>query len=195
MIVKVDYFPNFTVVDRTFFWSCSCRSPENSIDSIETVYWYYSKYTYFIVVVVQLLSCVWLFMTAWTAAHQASLSFTISWSLLKWSPLSWWCHPTISSSVVPFSSCLQFFPTSVSFPMSWLFSSGGQCIGASASASVLPMNIQGWFPLRLTGLISLLPKGLPRVFSSPAIQKHQFFVIQLSLWSNSHIHTWLLEKP
>ena len=121
-----------------------------------------------IVVVVQLLSCVWLFMTAWTAAHQASLSFTISWSLPKWSPLSWWCHPTISSSVVPFSSCLQFFPTSVSFPMSWLFSSGGQCIGASASASVLPMNIQGWFPLRLTGLISCCPRDSQE--SSPALQ-------------------------
>ena len=138
----------------------------------------------YLVVVVQLLSCVWLFMTAWTAAHQASLSFTISWSLPKWSPLSWWCHPTISSSVVPFSSCLQFFPTSVSFPMSWLFSSGGQCIGASASVSVLPMNIQGWFPLRLTGLISVQSKWLSRVFFNTTVWKHQFFSTQPSLWSN-----------
>ena len=91
------------------------------------------------------------------------------------SPLSWWCHPTISSSVTPFSSCLQPFPASGSFPMSWLFASGGQSIGVSASASVLPMNIQGWFPLGLTRLISLLSKGLSRLFSSTTIQKHQFF--------------------
>ena len=109
-------------------------------------------------------------------------------------PLSRWCHPTISSSVVPFS-CLQFFPASGSFPMSWLFTSGGQSIGASVSASVLPMNIQGWFPLGLTGWISLLSKGLSRVFSSTAVQKHQFFDAQISSQSNSHIHTWLLEKP
>ena len=94
-------------------------------------------------------------------------------------PLSWWCHPmrwdAISCSVVPFSSCLQFFPASGSFPMSQLFTSGGQNIGASASASVLPMNIQGWFPLGLTGLISLQSKGLPRVFSNTTVQKHQSF--------------------
>ena len=86
-----------------------------------------------------------------------------------------WCHPTISSSVIPFSSHLQSFPASGSFPMRWLFTSGGQSIGISASASVLSMNIQGWFPLGLTGLISLLSKGLSRVFSSTAVQKHQFF--------------------
>ena len=107
-------------------------------------------------------------------------------------PLSRWWHPTISSSVAPFSSCPQSFPTSGSFPMNWLFASGGQSVGASASASVV-MNIQSWFPLRLTGLISLLPKGLSRVFSSTTVQKHQF--TQPSLWSNSHICTWLLEKP
>ena len=110
-------------------------------------------------------------------------------------PLSQWCHPTISSSVTPFSSCLQSFPASGSFPMSRLFISGGQSIGASASASVLPMNIQDWFPLGMTGLISLKSKGLSRVFSSTKIQKHQFFGTQPSLWSNSHIHTWLLENP
>ena len=101
-------------------------------------------------------------MTQCTAAHQASLSFTISWSLLNSFPLSQWCHPTISSSVIPFSFCPQSFSASGSFPMSWLFASGGQSIGAwaSALASVLPMNIQGSFPLALTGLISLLSQEL-----------------------------------
>ena len=107
-------------------------------------------------------------------------------------PLSWWCHPTISSSIAPFSSCPQSFPASGSFLMSRLFASGGQSIRASASASVLPMNIQGWFPLGLTGLLSLQSKGLSRVFST--VQKHQFFGDQPSLWSKFHICTWLLEK-
>ena len=89
-------------------------------------------------------------------------------------PFSWWCHPTISSSVVPFSSCLQSFPASGSFPMSQLFASGGQRIGVSVSASVLPLNIQDWFPLGWTGWISLLSKGLSRVFSNATVQKHQF---------------------
>ena len=96
-------------------------------------------------------------------------------------PLSQWCHPTVSSSVVPFSSCLQSFTASGSFPMSWFFSSGGQSIGVSASASVLPMNIQDWFPLGWTGWISLQSKGLSRVFSNTTVQKHQFFGTQLSL--------------
>ena len=113
----------------------------------------------------------------------------------NWCPLSRWCHPTISSPVAPFSSCLQSFPTLGSFPVSQFFASGDQRIGASASASVLPKNIQDWFPLGLTGLISLLPKELSRVFSSTTVRKHQFFSTQLSLLSNSHIHTWLLEKP
>ena len=90
-------------------------------------------------------------------------------------PLSLWYHPTISSFVIPFSSCLQSFPASESFLMSWLFSSGGQIIGASALASVLPVNIQNWFPLGLIGLISLQSKGLSRVFSNTTVQKHQFF--------------------
>ena len=90
-------------------------------------------------------------------------------------PLSWWCHPTISSSVAPFSSHLQSFPASGSFPMSQFFALGGQSIGVSASALVLPMNIQDWFPLGLTGWISLQSKGLSRVFFSTTVQKHQFF--------------------
>ena len=110
-------------------------------------------------------------------------------------PLSWWCYPTISSSVVPFSSCLQSFLPSGSFLMSLLLASGGQSIGVSASTSILPVNIQDWFPSGRTGWISLQSKGLSRVFSNTTVQKHQFFCTQLSLWSNSHIHTWLLEKP
>ena len=109
-------------------------------------------------------------------------------------PSSQWCHSTISSSVVPFSSCLLSFPASGSFPMNQFFISGGQSTGVSASASVLPMNIQDWFPLGWTGWIFLKSKGLSRVFSNTTVQKHQFFGAQLSLWSNSHIHTWLLEK-
>ena len=110
-------------------------------------------------------------------------------------PSSWWCHPTISSSLVPFSSYLQSFPAWGSFPVSQFFTSGGQSFEASASASVLPMNIQDWFLLWLTGLISLQSKRLSRVFSNTTVQKHQLFGTQLSLRSNSHIHTWLLEKP
>ena len=110
-------------------------------------------------------------------------------------PLTWWCHPTISSSVVPFSSCPQSFPTWRSFPMSQLFTSGGQSTGVSASASVLTMNTQDWSPLGWTGWISLQSKGLSRVFSNTTVQKCQFFSAQLSSQSNSHIHTWPLEKP
>ena len=109
-------------------------------------------------------------------------------------PPSWWCHPTISSSVIPFSSCLQSFPASGFFQMSQLFTSGGQSIGVSASASVLPVSIQVWFPLGWTGWISLQSKGVSRAFSNTTVQKHQFFSAQLSLWPNSHIHTRLLEK-
>ena len=110
-------------------------------------------------------------------------------------PLSQWCHPTISSSVIPFSSCPQSFPASRSFQMSQLFASGGQSIGVSASASVLPMNTQDRYPLGWTGWISLQSKGLSRVFSNTTVQKHQFSHAHLSLESNSCIHTWLLEKP
>ena len=110
-------------------------------------------------------------------------------------PLSHWLHPIISSFVALFSSCPQSFPASGSFPMSQLFISGGQSIGTSASASILPVNIQGLFPLELTGLISLLSRWLSSVFSSTTIQKHHFFGVLPSLLSNSHIHTWLLENP
>ena len=110
-------------------------------------------------------------------------------------PLSRWCHPTIIFSVVPFSSCLQSLPASGSFPVSQLFAWGGQSTGVSASTSVLLMNTQDWSPLGWTDWISLQSKGLSRVFSKTAVQKHQFFSTQLSSQSNSHIHTWLLEKP
>ena len=110
-------------------------------------------------------------------------------------PLSRWCHPTISSSVTPFSSCLQSFPASGVFPISQFFSSGGQSNGASVSASVFPVNNQGWFPLGLMCLISLLSNGLWRVFSSTIVQKYHFFSAQPSLCYNSYICTWLLEKP
>ena len=129
--------------------------------------------------------------TPWTAAHQASLS--TSWSLLKLMSIESVMPSNHLILVVPFRSCLQSFPASGSFPMSQFFASGGQSTGASVS--VLPKNIQDWFPLGLTGLISLQSKGLSRVFSNTTVQKHQFFNNQLSLWSNSHIHTWLLEKP
>ena len=149
----------------------------------------------FVAVVVKSLSYVWLFVIPWTAAPLVSLSFSISRSLLNSCPLSRWCHPTISSSVIPFISCLQPFPASGSFPMSQLFAWGGQSIEASASAAVLRMNIQGWFPLGLTGLISLLSKGLSRVFSSTTVRRHQFFGTQPFLLSSFHICIWLQEKP
>ena len=110
-------------------------------------------------------------------------------------PLSQWCHATISSCVIPFSSCLQSFPALGPFLMSQLFASGDQSIGVSASTWVLPMNIQDWFPLGWTGWISLQSKWLSRVFSNTTVQKHQFFSAQLSLWSITHIPTRLLEKP
>ena len=110
-------------------------------------------------------------------------------------PSSWWCHPAISSSVIPFSSCPQSLPASGSFPMSQLFTWGGQSIGVSASTSVLPKKSQGWSPLGWTGWIFLQSKGLSRVFSNTTVQKHQLFGTPLSSQSNSHIHTWLLEKP
>ena len=145
------------------------------------------------IIVVQSLSHVQLFATPWNAAHQASLSITNFWSLPR--PLSQWCHPTISSSVVPFSSCLQSFPASGSFQMSQFLASDGQSIGISASASVLPMNIQDWFPLGWIFWISLPSMRLSRVFSNTTVQKHQFFGAQLSSQSSSHIHTWPQEKP
>ena len=110
-------------------------------------------------------------------------------------PSSRWCHPAISSSVILFSSCPQLLPASETFPMSQLFAWGGQSIGVSALASVLAKNTQDWSPLEWTGWISLQSKGLSRVFSNTTLQKHQLFGAQLSSQSNSHIHTWSLEKP
>ena len=141
-----------------------------------------------IFVSVQLLSHVQLFATPWTAARQSSLSITNTGACSNSCPLSQWCHPMILSSVVPFSSWLQSFSASGSFLISQLFTSGGQNIGTSAS--VLVMNIQDWFPLELTGLISLQSKGLSRVFSNTTVPEHQFFSAQLSLWLKSHIHMW-----
>ena len=142
---------------------------------------------------VRSLTLVSFFATIWTIVHQAPLPFTISQSLLKLMSIE---SMTPSKHLIlccPFSSCPQSFPASGSSPMSQLFASGGQNIGVSAS--VLPIKSQGWFPFGLTGLISLQSRGFSRVFSSTTIQKHQFLGAQPSLWSNSHIHTWLLEKP
>ena len=140
---------------------------------------------------VQLLSCVWLFVTSGTATCQASLSFTVSLSLFKFVSIELVMPSNHLILCHPFLLLLQSFPASGSFPMSWLFTSGGQSTGASASASVLPMNTQDWSPLGWTCLISLQSKGLSRVFYSTTVSKHQFFGAQPSLWFNSHIHTWL----
>ena len=146
------------------------------------------------IVVVQLLSHVQLFATPWTKHARISCPSPFLRAGSNSCLLSHWCYPIISSSVIPFSSHLQSFPASGSFPMNQLFASSGQSIGASASASVLPMNIKSWFPLELTGLISLLSKGLSRVFSSTTVQKHQFFGARPFLWPHFSIHTWLLEE-
>ena len=130
-------------------------------------------------------------MTPWIATHQAFLSLTTSWNLPKFLSIATEMpssHPAISSSDVLFSFCPQFFPVSGTFPMSWLFTLGDRNTGGSASASVLPMSIQGLFPLILTGLISLLSKGLSRVFSSTTVQRYQFFGSLPALRSSSHNH-------
>ena len=144
--------------------------------------------------VVQPLSCVWCFVTPWTAELQASLSFTIPQSLLKFMSIESVMPSNHLIHCFPLLLCPQSFPASGSSPVSQLFASGGQSIGVSASVSVFPMNIQSWFPLGLIGLISLQSKGLSRVFSNTTIQKHQFYKAQPSLWSNSYIHTRLLKK-
>ena len=163
---------------------------------VGTIWWCMCFYfsLLFIFFSVQLLSHVQIFATLWTAAHQASLSSTNSWSLLKLMSTESVMLSNYLILCLPFS-CLQFFPASGSFPKSQFFASGGRSIGVSTSASVLSVNIQDWFPLGLTSLISLQSKGLSRVFCNTTFQKHQFFGTQLSLWSSSHIHTWLLEKP
>ena len=158
------------------YYSCPCH---------------YSLHAYFIVV--QLLSRVQLLAIPWTMARQTPpLSPRVCSDSC---PLSWWCYLTISSSATPFSFSFWSFSASGSFLMELAFTWGGQSIRASASASVLPVNIQGWFPLGLTSLIFLQSKRLSRVFFSITIWKHQFFCAQPSLWSSSHIHTWLLGKP
>ena len=141
---------------------------------------------YYIVIVVQLLSRVRL-CNPMECSHGLPCPSLSPWVFPNSCPLCQQCYLTVSSSVALFS-CHQSFPALGSFPVTWLFTSGGQSIGASASASIFPKNIQGCFPLRLTGLISLQSKGLLRFFSGTTIQKHQFFSSQPSLWSNSHIH-------
>ena len=155
--------------------------------------WYFKNMSFF--ASVQLLSHVWFFVTPWTAAHQPSLSITNSRSPPK---------PMSIESVMPSNHLIlccpllllpQSFPASESFQMSQFFTSGGQSPGVSASASVFPMNIQDWLPLEWTGWISLQSKGLSSIFSSTTVWKYQFFCAHFSLWSNSDIYTWLLEKP
>ena len=146
---------------------------------------------------VQWLSCV--FATPWIAAHQAPCLSSTSRVHSYSHPSSRWCHPAILSSVFPFSSCPQSLPASfdweLTFPISQLFTWGGQSTGVSALAAFLPKKSQGWSPSEWTGWISLQSKGLSRVFSNTTLQKHQFFGVQLSSQSNSHIHTWPQEKP
>ena len=137
-------------------------------------------------------SCVRLFATSWPQHARAPCPSPAPGVYPNSCPLSWWCHPAISSSVIPFSPCLQSLPASGSFQISQLFTSGGQSIGVSASTSVPPMNTQDWSPLGWTGWTSFQSKGLSRVFSSTTVQKHQFFSAQLSLKSSSHMTT---EKP
>ena len=144
---------------------------------------------------VQSLSRLWLFATPWIPARQASLSITNSQSSLRLMSIESVMPSTISSSVVPFSSCPQSLPASGSFPMSQLFAWGGQSTGVLALTPFLPKKFEGWSPSERTGWISLQSKGLSRVFSNTTVQKHQFFSAQLSSQSNSHIHTWPLEKP
>ena len=144
---------------------------------------------------VELLSCVRIFATPWKTIRLPPCPSPTPGVYPVSCPLSWWCHPPISSLVVPFSSCPQSLPASRSFQMSQLFASGGQSIEVSALGSVFPMNTQDWSPLEWTGWICLLSKELSRVFSNTTVQKHQFFGTQLSSQSNSHSHTWPLEKP
>ena len=144
---------------------------------------------------VQLLSRVWLFATPWITARQASSSITTPGVYSNSCPLSWWCHPAISSSVIPFSSCPQSFPASESFPKSQLFTWGGRSIGVSALVSFLPKNTQGLSPSEWSGWISLQSKGLSRVFSNTTVQTHQFFGAQPSSQTNTDIHIWPQENP
>ena len=154
---------------------------------------FYMRLSSFVVFVVHSLSHVQLFVTLWSAALQASLPFTTPGACSNSYPLSWRGHVTILPSVSPSHPAFNITQYE-SFLMSKHFASGSQSIGAIASASVLPMSIKDWFPLGLMGMSSLQSKGLSRVFSNTTVQKHQFFGVQSSLWSNSHIPIWLLEK-
>ena len=158
-------------------------------------FYFYSIYEVVQFSSLHLLSRVRLFATPWIAVGQVSLTITNSQSLPKLMSIELVMPSSHIYSVVPLSSCPQFLPASGSFPMSQFFSPGGQSIGVSASASVLLMNTQDWSPLGWTGWISSQSNGLSRVFSNTTVQKHQFFSTQPSSQSNSHIHTWLLEKP
>ena len=162
--------------------------------------WWFSlprlwKWSYQLINSVQSLSQVRFFVTHGLQHARPPCPSWIPWAYSNSCPLSQWCHPTISSSVISFYSHLQSFRASGFFPKNQFFTSDGQSIGVSALASVFPMNIQDWFPLGFTGWISLLSKGLSRVFSNTTVQKHQFFDAQPSSQSNSHIHTWPQEKP
>ena len=159
------------------------------------MYWRCSRHFTSGMLVIQSLSHVQLFATPLTAAHQASRFITISQSLLKLISIKLVIPSNHLILCCPLLFLASVFPSIRVFTKSQLFASGGQSIGVPASTSVLPMNTQDWFPLGLIGLISLQPKGLSRVFSNTTVQKHQFFGSQPSLWSNSHIYTWLLEKP
>ena len=192
------------VLNICYFHLISCRNQDNIFNEC---FAYVTKNTVvymsiFYISSVQSLSRVWLFAPCTPSPHlrhglehaRLPCPSPTPAAYSNSCPLSQWCYPTILSSDVPFSSRLQSFPAPGSFQMSHFFAASGQSIGVSASASVLPMNSQDWFPLGWTGWISLLSKGLSRVFSNTILQKHRFFGAQLSLYSNSHIHTLLLDK-
>ena len=180
LYLEEDYFFLHQDVDKTEYSLCKTNKQTNKHEAVYLEFFYFS---YVCMYVVQSLCHVQLFATPWTAAHQPPCTSPSPGACSNSCPLNKWCHLTISSSVIPFSSCLQSSPASASI-MSQLFPSGGLfirwSIGASASASVLPMNIQDWFPLGLTGWISLQSKRLSRVFSNTTLQKHQFFSTQPS---------------
>ena len=186
-ICRMDKWQGPTVYHRELH-SISCDKPEWK-RICKGIYICIYAYVCIYIAIVQSLTHVRLFETSWTQHARLTCPSLSPTGCSNSYPLSRWCHPTISSSVAPFSSCLQSFPASKSFLMSQFFPSGGQSIGASASALVLPVNIQGWFPLWSTGLICLLSNRLSRVFSSTTTWKYQFFSDQPSLWSSSYIRT------
>ena len=172
--INLEFTKTFTIIIHYNYFSCF------PLEILKNLFWVQFSS-------VQSLRHVWLFAIPWTAAYLLPCLSPTPGACSISCPSRQWCYPAISSSVVPVSTCLQSFPASGSFPMSQFFASNGQSIGASASASVLPMNIQDWFPLRLTGLISLQSKGFSRVFSKTTVQKHQLFGTQFSIGANSPI--------